>query len=213
VSSNQAAQQIANLLVQAGTPPGHALDVAQRLLTMSNNGPAANRGPKTVTSSQANNPQFFNRFKTDEQNARDGEAGTAGKDGLPGYGGTGVDGRDGIPGAPGNPGEVNWDNIRDMIASMIQEALSGFLANLLNTVLSCTWFTKKFRDCIDAQPGGGGGLGCPKCCNRSSLKELSGQDICSILLAWRPEIVKVKDLEKRIKAIEKDLNNTTDCEA
>ena len=210
MSSRQAAQQVANLLVQAGIPSGHALDVAQRLLTMGNAGPTATQGPRAVDSTSANNSEFFNRHKTDEAKARDGEAGTAGKDGLSGYGGSGIDGRDGIPGVPGRDGEVNWDNIQAMIGAMIQESLSGFLASLLNSVLSCTWFTRKYKDCVSTQPGGGGGGGCPTCCSRSELHDYANKDICSILFQHRNWI---KRLETRINTIEKDLKNTTDCEA
>lgn len=177
---------------------------------MSNAGPTAAQGPRSIDATAANNSEFFNRHKADEATAKDGVDGAAGKDGLPGYGGRGIDGRDGIPGAPGRDGEVNMDNIRSMIAAMIQEALAGFLANLLNSVLSCTWFTKKYRDCISTQPGGGGGGDCPKCCTRASLNDYSGKDICSILYQHRNWI---KRLETRINTIEKDLKNSTDCEA
>lgn len=209
MSSNQAAQQIANLLMQAGVPAGHSLDVAQRLLSMSNNGPAASRGSRTITSSQANNPTFFNRYKADEQATRDGVDGKAGKDGLPGYGGSGVDGRDGIPGAPGNPGEINWDNIRQMMAEMIAEALGLFLTNLLQNVLTCRWFIKKFDDCIRLVPGGGVS-DCPKCCNRDSLNDYKGKDICSLL---RDHFLEIQKIKRRLDAIEKDLEDATDCEA
>lgn len=211
MSSPQAAQQIANLLVQAGVPSGHALDVAQRLLTMANSGPVAAQGEKTIDSTAANNSEFFNKYKTDEQNAKDGRDGKAGKDGLPGYGGRGVDGRDGIPGVPGRDGEVNWDNIRDMIAQMIREALAVFLAHLLNTVLSCTWFTRKYRDCITTQPGGGGvGGGCPKCCKDWGNGIQPGKDVCEVLSQHASMLQKIR---RRLDAIEKDLKNTTDCEA
>ena len=211
MSSNQAAQQVANLLIQAGAPPGHALDVAQRLLSMANNGPAASQGPRSITGFQANSSQFFNKYKTDEQNAKDGVDGKAGKDGLPGYGGRGVDGKDGIPGAPGAPGEVNWDNIRSMIASMIQEALSAFLTNLLTNVLTCRWFLKKFEDCVKWSPGGGESTGgCPKCCKDHGMGMVKGRDVCEVLKLHASQFAKILG---RLTKIEKDLADTTDCEA
>ena len=210
MSSNQAAQQIANLLMQAGVPAGHSLDVAQRLLSMSNSGPAAARGSREITSSQANNSAFFNRYKSDEQTAKDGVDGKAGKDGLPGYGGRGVDGKDGIPGAPGAPGEINWDNIRQMIASMIAEALQGFLTNLLTNVLTCRWFLKKFEDCVKWNPGGGGKSDCPKCCNDPAIGIMKNVNICQKLWQFSQEFARIKG---RLTKIEKDLADTTDCEA
>ena len=106
---------------------------------------------------------------------------------------------------------MNWDNIQAMIASMIQESLAGFLAILLNSVLSCAWFTRKWRDCIDTVPrGGGGGGGCPKCCNDPAIGIMKNKDVCQVLWQQRNELEKIK---KRLDVIEKDLKNTTDCES
>jgi hypothetical protein len=184
--------------------------VAQRLLTMSNNGPAASRGSRSVSSSQANNPEFFNQYKADEQAAKDGTDGKAGKDGLPGYGGRGVAGRDGIPGAPGDPGEIDWDNIRLMIAAMIQEALATFLTHLLNNILNCRWFLKKFEDCVKWSPGGGSVVDCPKCCNDPAIGTMKNVNICQKLWQFSQEFGRIKG---RLTKIEKDLADTTDCEA
>lgn len=210
MSSRQAAQQIASLLTQAGVPAGHSLDVAQRLLSMANAGPMQAQGSRSIDANSANNAEFYNRHKADEQASRDSAAGKAGKDGLPGYGGRGVDGRDGIPGVPGVQGEINWDNIRDMIAQMIQEALSAFLTNLLTNVLNCTWFRRKLRDCVESAPGNGGtSAGCsPKCCKGEGA--MSGMSICSIL---NKHATTLGQHERRLKKIEKDLAETTDCEA
>jgi len=215
MSNNVSAQQIAGLFTQAGIPAGHSLDIAQRLLSMSNTPAPTSQGPRSYDSTTANNPNFFNANKAKEANSRDGAAGRAGKDGLPGYNGIGTDGKDGIPGIPGTPGDIDWDSIKDLIESMISSAIEAAFASFEVRILerlNCSWFRKKMDDCIRLVTGGDPG-GCPKCCNRESLKELKGQDICSILLEWRPDIVKIKDLEKRIKAIEKDLSNTTDCES
>lgn len=207
--ANQAAQQIANLLVQAGVPSPHSMDVAQRLLAMSNAAPAAAPGSRSFDSQSANNSDFYNRFKSDEERAKDGAAGKAGKDGLPGYGGSGVDGRDGMPGIPGEPGTIDWDSIRALIAAMIAEALSAFLANLLNNVLTCRWFKKKFQDCLDVGPGGNDLSSCPKCCKQHG-PILKGTDVCWQLMM---HAYSLRDLKKRVTKIEQDLKNTTDCEA
>ena len=211
MSSPQAAQQIANLLLQAGVPSGHALDVAQRLLAMSNSGPVPAQGSRIIDSTAANNAEFFNQHRTEEQPARDGVDGRAGKDGLPGYGGRGIDGKDGIPGVPGASGQVDYDRIRQMIAQMLQEALDRFLQRLLNSVLSCTWFARKYRDCIVSQPGGGGvKSSCPKCCKDYGMGIQKDTDVCETLRkhAWM-----LQKIRERLDKVEKDLANTTDCEA
>lgn len=208
--ANQAAQQVANLLVQAGVPSPHALDVAQRLLSMANESPAPAQGARSFDATSANNAEFFNKYKRDEENAKDGATGKAGKDGLPGYGGRGVDGRDGMPGIPGEPGTIDWDSIRDLIASMIAEALSAFLTHLLTNVLTCRWFRQKFRECMDSWPSGGqpASAGCsPVCCKGEQY--LGGQSICSILRRHR---ITLNKHDRRLNKIERELRNTTDCE-
>lgn len=215
MTNNVAAQQIAGLLTQAGIPAPHSLDVAQRLLSMANTGSAgaANQGVRSYDSTSANNSTFQNRYRSRDSNGKDGAAGRAGKDGLPGYGQRGVDGKDGMQGIPGTPGTIDWDAIKslidEMIAAAISEALAAFETRLLTQVLNCNWFRKKASECLDV-PGGGPAGGCPKCCSDDRLMVYKNKDICSILYQ---HFIQIQQIKKRLDAIEKDLKNTTTCEA
>jgi hypothetical protein len=212
MSSNVSAQQIAGLFTQAGIPAGHSLDIAQRLLSMSNNPTPTSQGPRSYDSTTANNPDFFNATKAKEANAKDGATGKAGKDGLPGYNGTGTAGKDGMPGIPGTPGDIDWDSIKDLIDSMVSSAIQAALASFETRMLerlNCSWFRKKVDDCIRLVTGGDLG-GCPKCCKDYGMGLIKGRDICEVLKLQAAEMAKMK---RRLDAIEKDLKNTTDCEA
>lgn len=206
--ANQAAQQVANLLLQAGVPSAHAMDVAQRLLSMAQSSPPPDPGVRSFNPTSANTVEFFNQYKQDEERAKDGAAGKAGKDGLPGYGGRGVDGRDGMPGVPGQPGMIDWETIRNLIAAMIQEALAAFLVHLLTNVLTCRWFRQKFRDCMDSWPRVSWVSPCPTCCKKHG-RIPAGTDVCRQLSIHE---ARTTNHARRIAKIEKELKNTISCE-
>lgn len=112
MSYERALNEIASLLTQQGTPPGHSQDIAQRLTTALSSYFDYRMGlgsdSRTIDSTAANNSSFQNKFKTKEQVGKRGLNGQAGVDGIAGQDGWGfgVDGAAGQDGQDGQQGEA-----------------------------------------------------------------------------------------------------------
>lgn len=201
--SPRAAQQVADILTRAGVPAQMSLDVAQRLLT-EDTGSSSDANSRLISSDQANNSAFRNKFKSAEQNTEPGRRGKAGRDGLGAYawadGEDGEDGAEGQQGSDGQQGEAGRDG-----------SLLGFLPDLkkfLDRYLNCDWFKKKYKECVQDDSDKPGKADCgglspawydPKCC-RDGDGTFRGQGVCDILKQQSNEMRKLK---KRLDAIEK----------
>jgi hypothetical protein len=187
----QAAQQIAALLVQsAGLPGGQAAEIAQRLFASSGSG-KVDRNARTITSDNVSTA-FRNQFRPSEQRPFPSQDGQDGKDGTAGQGGrngvSGADGSAGLDGAAGADGVVDYDAIRK------------YLEGLVNGLI----------------PGGGGGYGGGLDDLRRKLQDALdrisrlerradnngkcfGQDICGVL---KKQAIAIGQLERKVRDLE-----------
>jgi exonuclease VII small subunit len=205
MSGLRAAQQIGNLLSQSGVPSGVALDIAQRLLTVSGYGQSRMIDGNSF---DANSSTFRNQYKPPEQPdiptlgnraAQDGVS-KDGQNGLNGYGWNGWNGQSGVNGKDGQDGKdgvVDYKRIQDMI--------NGTLAGYF---------------------GGGGGCGCKKEFDDLKRRMQALEDrmdglerdvkalddkLKSYIRGLKTLRRMLDDLEKRVSKIEKRLKETVEC--
>ena len=192
--------QIGSYLTQSGLPPGQSQDIVIRLRQMiaeaansSSSGSSSASDERVIGPESANNDAFYNKFKSPEEKPRVGEAG---KDGI-GWGYGGEDGQDGQDGMDGLPPDLSW--LEDYIKSLInggpglpnEPECNAFRRKVENC--GCDSFSKMVRACgLDKKEN----PSCPE------------GDVC----AWLRRIERgLSDIGKRIRAIEKELENTVDC--
>lgn len=198
MSFNTAINQIASLLTQGGSPAAHSQDIAARLIATIEdyyNFRESQRGNSEITDSSANSSAFRRAFSPPESNPG-GIAGAAGADGLGAYAwAVGETGQDGVDGVDGSGTTINdyrtYETFTIGGGGIDIEAIKRILA--------------------DALKGKDGKDGSAKC----TKGKFAGQDICSILDQQGTDLGKgrrqLKDLEERVKAIEKQLKDTVDC--
>jgi len=214
---------IAQQLHQAGVPPAQS-DAIGRWLAKAIG--ASGTESRTITSDQANNSDFQNKYGGKGQ---DGLMGRLGKDGVSGnWGQNGLNGE----GQDGTDGEAGQSPTTEEVAQMIQDILcqlglcveggggtGGGGGSLCSTITQCSAFKdllKRLRELeFQAQQG---------------LRCKNGRDPCSVVdqftkcLQWMTggkgcfdpavknlptTIVKLND---RVKALEAQLANTVDCD-
>jgi hypothetical protein len=191
----QAAQQIAALLVQsAGLPGGQAAEIAQRLFASSGSG-KVDRSARTITSDNVSTA-FRNQFRPSEQRPFPSQDGQDGKDGTRGQGGrngvAGAAGSSGADGAAGQDGVVDYDAIQKYLEGLLNGLIPGTdgldaLRKALNDILDRL---KKLEDKKDPE------LKLPECGGM-----FRGRDICSIL---QEQANKFKEINRRLEKIEKN---------
>jgi hypothetical protein len=218
VSYEKAINEIQGLLTQTGIPPGHAQDIAARLSSAlslyydyrANGGGGDNSSTNLDNISRANSEgaAFRNRFGAPEEDRKPGLAGQAGKDGLSAWarGGTGAAGQDGQDGSSDNYNTFN--DYRTVVVGGGGVDLSDLYKQLKDLAKRI----KALED-EDEKP-----TNCLKCC-KGKYKD---KDPCSVLemqanrLGNCPDNGKsfckqLEDMEKKVKAIEKQLKDTVDC--
>jgi hypothetical protein len=203
MSGLRAAQQIGNLLSQSGVPSGVALDIAQRLLTVSGYGQSRMIDGNSF---DANSSTFRNQYKPPEQpdiptlGGRASQDGVSkdGQNGLNGYGWNGWNGQNGVNGKDGKDGSdgvVDYNRIQEMI----NRTLGG---------------------------GGGGGCGCKRELDdlyrrmkaledrmdglERDVRDLNDK-LNSYIRGLRTLRRMLDDLAKRVSKIERRLKETVEC--
>jgi hypothetical protein len=219
--NNQAAQQIGSLLTQAGIPAGHAADISQRLISTFQSD-SLNRSAdssRLISAEQARLRGMQNSFRPPETPYRsygdraskdglkgaNGKGGAAGEDGMSGFNGiAGAAGTNGTNGTNGADGQVDYDIVREMVNRIVIELLGGGGGG--KDYQKQIDALQKQIDALRKQLGGQGKCGPGK---------FPGQDPCKVLEQQATEIGKLrkdfKDLDKRVKEIEKKLEDTIDC--
>jgi hypothetical protein len=217
VSYEKAINEIQGLLTQTGIPPGHAQDIAARLSSAMSlyydyraSGGGGDNSPTNLDNiSRANSEgaAFRNRFGAPEEDRKPGLAGQAGKDGLWAWarGATGATGQDGQDGMQGQAGQ-------DGITTIVNGGGGVDLSDLYKQLKDLAKRLKDLED-EDEKP-----TNCLKCCKG----KYKGQDPCSVLEQQARDMGdcgdkdkslcnRLKDLEKKVTGIEKQLRDTVNC--
>lgn len=205
MSYARAINEIAGLLTQGGTPANHANDIAARITVALQDyydSRQASSNKADLNASSARSSAFRRAFLPPESSPSDGAAGddgqgayawAAGKDGKDGKGEDGSSGLDGFNGLDGVDGGGG----------------GGYRFDIRN--VPCDELKKKLKDC-GISTGRDGKDATNKCPPGGPFPNL---EICSILDQQAKELGKqrrkIRELEERIKSIEKTLADTVDC--